>query len=41
MRKRQSLLQVVLGKLDTHMSINDVRTHPPVLQKTTILPMFS
>ena len=27
MEKRESLQQVVLGKLDSHIKINEVRTH--------------
>ena len=34
MGKRQSLLQVVPGKLDSHMSVNDLSTHPHIMQKT-------
>ena len=33
MEKRQSLQQVVVGKLDTHMLINEVRTLPHTINK--------
>ena len=32
-RKRQSLQQVVLGKLDSHMQINEFITHLHTIQK--------
>ena len=33
MEKRQSLQQVVVGKLDTHMLIHEVRTLPHTINK--------
>jgi len=33
MEKRQSLQQVVVGKLDTHMLISEVRTLPHTINK--------
>ena len=33
MEKRQFLQQVVLGKLDSHMLINEVRTLPHTMHK--------
>ena len=36
MGKRQSLQQVVLGKLDGHMLINEVRTHPQTIHKNKL-----
>jgi len=36
MEKRQSLQQVVLGKLDSPMQINEVRTHPHVIHKNKL-----
>ena len=35
-RKRQYLQQVVLGKLDSHMQINEVRTHPHTIHKNKL-----
>ena len=35
MRKTQSLLQVVLGKLDSFMKINEVRIHSFTIRKIT------
>ena len=34
--KKQSLQQVVLGKFDSFMSINEVRTHPHTIQKNEL-----
>ena len=34
MEKRQSLQQVVLGNLDSHKQINEVRTQPHTYTKT-------
>ena len=36
MGKRQSLQQVVLGKLDSHMQINEVITHPLTIYKNKL-----
>ena len=33
MEKRESLKKMVLGKLDSHMQINEVRTLPPTIHK--------
>ena len=34
MEKRQSLKQVVLGKLDSYMQINKIKTHPHTIYKS-------
>ena len=36
MGKRQSPLQVVLGKLDSHMEINEIRTHPHTIHNNEL-----
>ena len=36
MEKRQSLQQVAWGKLDSHMEINEVRTHPHTIHKNKL-----
>ena len=36
MGQRQSLQQVMLGKLDSHMQINEVRTHPHTINKSKL-----
>ena len=36
MRKKQSLQQVVLGKLDSHTQINKVRTHPHTMHRNKL-----
>ena len=36
MGKRQSLQQVVLGKSDSHMQINEARTHPHTIHKNKL-----
>ena len=33
---KKSLQQVVLGKLDSHMQINEVRTHPHIIDKNKL-----
>ena len=33
MEKRQSLLQMVLRRLDSHMKMNEVRAHPRTIHK--------
>ena len=35
-RKRQSLQQVVLGKLDSHMQINEFTTHLHTIQRNKL-----
>ena len=36
MEKKQSLQQVVLGKLDSYMSINEIRTLPHTIYKNKL-----
>ena len=36
MEKRQSLLQVMLGKLDSHIEITEVRTLPHIIHKNKL-----
>ena len=36
MEKRQSLKQVVLGKLASHKSINEIKTHPHTAHKNKL-----
>ena len=36
MEKRKSLQQMVLEKLDSHMQINDIRTHPHTIHKNKL-----
>ena len=36
MGKRQYFQQVLLGKLDSHMSINETGTHPHTMPKNTL-----
>ena len=38
MGKRHSLQEVVLGKLDSYMSIDETRKHPRTMHKNKLMP---